>query len=434
MLNRFDRQVRIWGTPAQTSLERAHVCLVAKSFREALLQEILKSLALSGIGEITLLLEDVDSAKDLYSVDGGSFFAGNEVFQGENLATHISSWERIDEPQSVYTVILAVNLEGSKELEWLVRRAREPVVVAFAEGLSGYVELCLKEGHFVVDSRPGYSIPDVRVCDAWPELRDFYESFDLAQWSRSGRLSEIPYPVILYHMVKGIDKEVLAKTSSEFIRGKIEKQFPNNVGDLNIMEAKRFAHLAIRSLDELDRMKKFLLDVEPEICRDDWFDPLNREIAYFLKCLRYYIYQYNSLPISGALPDMESSTKLYGRLKGLYEDKHRKDVRRFQDIMPKEGKQPSISNGAEEIFIKKLSCLEFCRTNMPTDPTERRPRALSRYAGKANEPGHEAITFQTSCFIGGVASQEIIKIITHQHVPISGQYRYEQHDKESIDL
>ncbi|QLQ79250.1 hypothetical protein HG537_0B05970 [Torulaspora globosa] len=440
MLDRFDRQVRIWGTSAQISLQRAHVCLVAKSFHEALVQEILKSLVLSGIGEITLLLEDPDSVKQL----SGCFFAVNEIFEGENVDTHISSWECIDEPVCVYTVIVAVNLEGSKELDWLIGRAREPVVFACAKGSSGHVELCLKEGHFVIDSRPGYTIPDIRVCDAWPELIEFYESFDLAQWSSSGRLSEIPYPVILYHMVKDIDKKEVMNVSSKFVKSKIEEQFPNNLGDLNIIEAKRFAHLAVRSLDELGRMKKFLRDVEPEMYRDDWFDPLNREIAYFLKCLKEYLSRYNSLPISDNLPDMESSTKLYGRLKCLYQSKHREDVRCFNDIVSKDEQQLSVSNSAEETFIRKLSCLEFCRANTRIDLTEMKayqalnrehhPNALSRYTENVNEPGYEAITFHTSCFIGGVASQEIIKIITHQHVPISGRYHYEQHDKGPVGV
>ncbi|QLL31736.1 hypothetical protein HG536_0B06020 [Torulaspora globosa] len=437
MLSRFDRQVRIWGAPAQTYLERAHVCLVAKSFHDALLQEILKSLALTGIGEITLLLEDPESAKDLYSADASSFFAVNETLLGEKLVTDISSWKCLDEPLCVYTIIVAVNLERNEELDWLVRR-REPLVVASAKDFSGHVELCLKEGHFVIDSLPGYSIPDVRICDAWPELREFYESFDLAQWLSSGRLSEIPYPVILYHMVKDVAKKDLVNTSSKYVRSKIEEQFPNNLDDLNIIEAKRFAHLAIRSFDHCGRMVKFLLNVGPELSRNQWFDPLNHETAYFLKCLRQYYYRYESLPISGYLPDMESSTELYGRLKCLYRNKHSEDIRCFNDIMSEEGGQPSLPSGAEDVFIRKLRYLEFC----PAKPviyqipnTGRRPRplpsVLSRYTEKANEPGgqNEAITFHTSCFIGGVASQEIIKLITHQHVPISEQYRYEQQDK-----
>lgn len=440
MFNRFDRQVRIWGTSAQVSLERAHVCLVAGSFSDLLLQEVLKSLTLSGIGEITLVLKDPES---LDGLGDGFFLTADELFRSEDRTVHVLNWEDFKELASGYKVVVAVNLEDERELESLVSRAPEPLVIASVKGNFGFVGLELNEAHFIIDSRPEYSKPDLRIHDAWPELIEFYESFDLHQWSSCGRLSEIPYPVILYHVVKDIDGKELANLSSNHVRRKIDQMFPNNLDDLNILEAKRFAHVVTQGTKETKRFENFLESLQSVIHQDKWFDPLNYELAYLLRCLRHYFYHYMCVPLSGDLPDMESSSELYGRLKSLYEAKYNDDILRFNEIMVKEEGQPSLSDGAERVFIKRLRCLDFLPRNRRTSfgelnslqwqstdrhLTSKKLPDMIQSARQEGELRDKAITFHTSSFIGGVASQEIIKLITHQHVPIRDSFVYKNED------
>lgn len=433
-MDRYDRQVRIWGSVGQKSLDRAHVCLVARSFHDELLQEVLKSLTLAGVGELTLALQDPGSDSDGCGPGSGFFPNSSELFLCGSPRVHVSSWEGLYGPHKHYEILVAVNLGVGNEIEWLVTRTTEPLLIAMAMENFGLVHLALREDHFVMDSRPEYPVPDLRIRDAWPELKRFYDSFDLDQWTSCGRLWEIPYPVILYHVIREVEGEDFANLSAGCVRRRIDQRFSNNLDDPNIVEARRFAHLALKSGITRHRNIQDLLEGSRDsLNRREWFDPLNGEISYFLKCLEVFVSRYKSLPVSGDLPDMESSSELYSNLKRLYEAKFGEDVQSFDTIMSEEEGRPRLHPEAPESFLKRLDrvgvihpdCQEKSQTLTSIQRAlEKRGNSSLVSPESSLGPLSKLRKFHNSCLIGGVASQEIIKLITHQHIPIVEPYVY----------
>ena len=67
-MDRYDRQLRLWGKSGQQQLESAHVCIVGKE--TALLQETLKNLVLAGVSKFTWCCPERETRK--YEADGSS--------------------------------------------------------------------------------------------------------------------------------------------------------------------------------------------------------------------------------------------------------------------------------------------------------------------------------------------------------------------------
>ena len=67
-MDRYDRQLRLWGKSGQQQLESAHICIVGKE--TALLQETLKNLVLAGVSKFTWYCPDEETVK--YETDGSS--------------------------------------------------------------------------------------------------------------------------------------------------------------------------------------------------------------------------------------------------------------------------------------------------------------------------------------------------------------------------
>jgi ubiquitin-like 1-activating enzyme E1 A len=73
----YDRQLRLWGLPAQKKIKNSRLCVSGLS---ALAGEVCKNLILAGIGELTLL--------DVTLVDAGDIY-GNYLFSAEDIDLNV---------------------------------------------------------------------------------------------------------------------------------------------------------------------------------------------------------------------------------------------------------------------------------------------------------------------------------------------------------
>ncbi|KAJ1510812.1 hypothetical protein HMI55_006837 [Coelomomyces lativittatus] len=60
----YDRQIRLWGIEAQSRLE--HSRIVIAGTLELLASEVIKNLALAGVGEITLIANTKVTEQDIH--------------------------------------------------------------------------------------------------------------------------------------------------------------------------------------------------------------------------------------------------------------------------------------------------------------------------------------------------------------------------------
>lgn len=422
-MDRYDRQVRIWGAQAQAVLENARVVVLGTSFGDPLVQEVVKSLALAGVGGITLVLRE--SQINGTNCNNG-FFLDVSALGGPENNVEVMSWEDFLEKSPPGSIMVTLNLHDSPDILRVCDGRNEPVLSAIASGKDGCVQLVkLGEPHFIMNTHPEYSVPYLWLDNPWPELKEFFESFNLPRLADSGKLAEVPYPVILYHVL--MDRPLGDVWDSNNVRQVIDEKFHEQRDYLNVLEARRFAHLALRTASaEHEHIEEALRPVWSEkVNFETWFDPFNHKMSILCRCLKNYLQIYRSLPLSRELPDMESSAELYVRFRSVHKAKQEEDMSKFLDVLHKESGSQNISNTTVREFLSSLNCLGIIHPRGEGSQS----RSLSRkgiFSEKKTvhtiSPGN--LFFFTACFVGGLVSQEIIKLITHQHVPIDDHYTY----------
>lgn len=417
-MDRYDRQVRIWGAEAQAELECARVGIFGRNLGDPLLQEVVKNLGLAGLGNLTLVI------RDFGTVDNGGFFEDlSEVLDGLATKIEVMSWEEFLDGYRACSVVVTLNVEDPQEIYRIVAKRQEPLASAVVKGRSGLFQLVsLKEPHYILNTHPDYSIPYLRLDNPWPELEEFLESFDIVGLANGELLSQVPYPVILYHVLKFRPEGNV--WGSKDVRQKIDELFPDQLDCLNVIEAKRSAHLALRT--EEDEHREIMVTVEglcrETIGREEWFDPCNRKLAVLCHCLKDYL-SCNPTPVPRSLPDMESNTEIYGQLRFLFNSRHERDLANFMVTVPGIASPYGISEASVKEFFSNLNflgCIRTCRLHEQFG----KDHGFETLLEKAAEPNLSFISFHSSCFIGGLVSQEVIKLITHQYVPINNLYEY----------
>lgn len=451
-MDRYDRQLRLWGDDGQDRLQSAKVGILATHYHDNLLQETLKNFLLSGIHDFTIILDDAAQRTD--SVD--CFFDDEQLFgpaglsPDANLQPILLDWQRAKDTLDwqTFTVILLLNVTNNTILEALshIRASLPsfpPVLISLSTGQYGYTHLSLKEPHFIINTHPDHLIPDLRLYNPWPELYEYLNSFDFPQLDAI-ELSQIPYPLILFKVIQWHKTSFGELRSSKNLRDQIDSYY-SSIGlcpynDLNFMEAKRFAHLGIRTIDDdLETINELLSKCNVILETDctagvQWHDPFNYQMVVLLRTLKKYMSIFHNIPLSSNIPDMESSAYYYSTLKAIYERKILHDLSNFKKILS-EITDIDIPDSMVQMFCANLKCLQ-CITSTEHYPIFELSKIFhgATFQSSENPPGNNGkecegvpviSSFPTTVFIGGLVSQEIIKVITHQHSPINNSFIYD---------
>ncbi|MED6142865.1 NEDD8-activating enzyme E1 regulatory subunit axr1 [Stylosanthes scabra] len=486
---KYDRQLRIWGEQGQAALEKSSICLLNCGPTGS---ETLKNLVLGGIGSITVVDGSKVEVGDLgnnFLVDESSVGQSKakcvcSFLQELNDSVKAKFVEEYPEALietnpsffSQFTLVVATQLvEGSMiKLDRICREANVILIFARSYGLTGFVRISLKE-HTVIESKPEHFLDDLRLNNPWPELKSFADSIDLTVQDPVAH-KHIPYVVILVKMADEWAKSHGGKLPStreqkkefkDLLKARMISPDEDNYKEAIEASFKVFAPRGI-SWD----LQKILNDSSSEV------DSNSSDFWVMVSALKEFIANKGGgeAPLEGSIPDMTSSTdtlKKIGRdsnsipkatIRSFCKNARKLRVCRYRSIED-EFNSPNLpdlqkyltdedSSIAIGIYIL-LRAVDRFASNYNSFPgqfdsaiDEDIPRLKSTAIGLLSDLGcngaalaedliNEMCRFgaaelhAVAALVGGIASQEVIKLITKQFVPMSGTYIFNGIDHKS---
>ncbi|KAF5202198.1 Nedd8-activating enzyme e1 regulatory subunit axr1 [Thalictrum thalictroides] len=485
---KYDRQLRIWGEQGQAALEKACICLLSCGPTGS---ETLKNLVLGGVGSITVIdgskVEEGDLGNN-FMLDESSLGESKAkcvcaFLQELNDAVKAKFVEESPEALietnpsffSQFTLVIATQLVEASvvKLDKICREANVMLISARSYGLTGLVRISLKE-HTVIESKPDHFLDDHRLNNPWPELKSFAESVDLNTTDPVVH-KHTPYVVILVKMAEewanshGGSLPSIREEKKEFkdrLKTKMIAVDEDNYKEAIEASFKIFASRGISS-----GLHQIINDSSAEV------DSTSSDFWVMVAALKEFIANEGGgeAPLEGSIPDMTSSTEYYVNLQKIYQAKAETDFlaveERVRNILKRIGKEPgAIPKAHIKLFCKNARKLTVCRYR-PIEEEFNSPvlsmlqryltdedysfaagfyillRAVDRFTASYNRfPGlfdgemDEDISrlktiavelHAVAAFIGGIASQEVIKLITKQFIPMSGTFIFNGIDQKS---
>lgn len=379
---KFDRQLRLWGSDGQSSLENAHIALVGATPVGC---EVLKDLILPNIGKFTIIddkkIQQEDIAANFFvesdslnksrakvtkellnelneDVEGN--FIDNEPL-GQLLKKDIRFWQR-------FSIVVASGVEPSLllRLSTMLYVQGIPLVVVESMGFFGYLLISVGE-HTIIESHPS-SFVDLRLDRPWPELVEFTNQYNLGELDDID-VAHVPYIVLL---LKYLDlwKQTHSGNSPKTSADKREfKKFISS-GKRVTADGENYDE-AINSSWRLFTDSSVPVEIT-NIVNDEKTSSLTQDSPDFwilASALKEFIQLPESngaLPVTGVLPDMVADTIGFVKMQQIYRDKAKKDINTFHlllnKILEKIGRPTdSISREQIETFCKNSRNLKVIR-------------------------------------------------------------------------
>ncbi|WRT64346.1 uncharacterized protein IL334_001278 [Kwoniella shivajii] len=375
---RYDRQLRLWASAGQRSLESARVLLVGS---DATGCQALKNLVLPGISQFTILSPNLTTSQDvatnffLHPDSVGFPIAEESVKYLKELNPAVEGSSRVEDPASLvstnadfftaFTLIIASNIEPSLELQiadllWeaslTVGGPEIPLIAIRNSGFVGRVEIQLRE-HSVVDTHPD-TTHTLRLDAPFPSLQQHARSLDLSSMD-SMEHSHVPWVVLLVRAAS-LWKEShggnLPETSEEKLAFKDLLRKDKVKGDEENYEEALAQAYRVWNPSEVPWEVRQLLDDESVMN----ISSSSKNLQLLLHTLSQYIVAPPHLPpTSPSLPDMHSSTTSYVQLQNLYKKEYQSDLARFKtllaEILLRIGlEEGTVSDEEIESFVKNV--------------------------------------------------------------------------------
>ena len=355
-VDKYDRQIRLWGAHGQRALSQSHICLLNAGPTGT---ETLKNLVLPGVGKISI----VDSAMVTEYDLANNFFVNrenlgqprakvtldlllemnDEVSAGEAILENPDSLVESQEFFSQFSLVVATQLVEASlcKLSATLWSAQVPLIAVRNMGFIGHIRV-QKEEHRIVDAKAKInSKPDLCIARPFPRLRTIVDATPLESLHLYTH-SHVPFLILL---IKAIDKW---RTSHE----------PGAIPTRSSEDRKAIkAELNLLRLPALDEDKVTVLPGFPEVHSDEQnFDEANNELNTYLGqsvpasvlsvledpkakiltsespdfwviafALREFVEANGRLPLSGSIPDMHSDTESYTALQNAFYEKSAED-------------------------------------------------------------------------------------------------------------
>ena len=426
--DKYDRQLRLWGARGQSNLAKARVICVGSS---AVATETLKNIILPGVGSFLL----IDDAKVVNSDLGQNFFLeASDIgrFRGEAATEHlltlnpdVSGSFRCGTLSDVLSMpatdfeLLLICQHSLKEVSPIVEKFRHSrIVLVNVQGFIASVRLFATDLEVVESRLEEGAQPDLRLHAPFPELVELADSIDLDS-SNDADHSHIPWVLLLVKAKKATLEETLAEL----------KKLRRSPDEVNFDEAIENAHLA------------FTTPAESEIVNVDKhgkFWAMQRAVAVFKK-------KHGSYPLPGNLPDMTSDTATFLKLQLVYEQQAKKELALVKEALDELVDEEYVeyyckfASGAtgltlssdihidfdndaiqeelkdSESLLKWYVAMNEAFLRVPSSVNLASERAeLKRYAG--------CELHACSAVLGGIAAQEVIKLITCIFLPLDNLF------------
>lgn len=470
---KYDRQLRLWAASGQKALEDAHVCLLGSS---PVATETLKNLILPNVGAYTVVDAGKVTAQDL----SGNFFLDTDSL-GQSRAQAVcqllnelnkeskGTWRDEQVSQLVHAnlgyfdqfslvVATPASFDSYADLEQLsdyLFSRHIPLLVVSTVGFYGYVRIVINELP-VIDTHPA-SLVDLRLDAPWPELKQYVAGFP--EPTTQALRDHVPMIVIILQAAeawitehgslpsKATDKAAFRKTIEAKRSGDSE----------NVEEAVAAVWRLYQKSDKVPSDIQTLFDA-CEVLTDD-SDPT---FWTLVRALKLFVAQTGLLPLSGTIPDFKSYTKDYVDIQRIYKNKANADLALMKDIVSKADLQitdavleefcknsrylhlsrgSSISNDVHADNLKSLASVDsedllplyyvirasqMASTKNPCTAAEVHSTLKSiGVSGDVDDYAVEVARYENremhniASVMGGVAAQEIVKILTKQYVPLN---------------
>lgn len=212
--DKYDRQLRLWGSNGQRALMNAHILLINA---DAVGTETLKNLVLPGIGRFTVMDDKCVRETDL---ENNFFVAASELGRSRaEVVTEMLSEMNADvrgfaiksyptDQDSVgpefwtqFNLVIASNMSEIQlsGLSATCHTNKIPLMIVRSYGFIGYCRLIL-QGHHIIESKPDSDPYDLRILNPFEELEEYCSSFNLSEME-SLEHGHTPYIVILYQAI-----------------------------------------------------------------------------------------------------------------------------------------------------------------------------------------------------------------------------------------
>lgn len=410
-IERYDRQIRLWGVHGQDKCSSSKICLINAN---ALGVEILRGLCLAGIGSFTILdshklaPEDVgcsflphscigksrgESAKQML-MDINDEICG-EVYPLEVYLPHVAqpsteleTSDSLGHGLEFWKQFNCVIASGFLYIDQIIRLSKicwainTPLILCKSIGFFATMRSQIRE-HLIVETHPDTMIPDFNLDRPFEDLNVYFNSIDLVSDESINKISDYPYVVIVHHYLKqwqqqnNLDDNAVPSTYSE--KKALKKMIDEGLKEIqkrkqslnpkdenepikpqalpfeNFIEASKAVNTCLTSSSKLpDTVEKIFSH------RKVTQTPVQNLSSFWLiiKAMKEFVLKKNGgrLPVSGYIPDMISSSEEYIRLQAIYSKKAREDVESVFNLMQNLIHSSNCSPGSSLFDETKLLC------------------------------------------------------------------------------
>lgn len=409
-IERYDRQIRLWGQHGQNKCSNAKICLINAN---SLGTEILKGLCLAGIGSFTIL----DSHK-LAPEDVGCNFipqtcigknraevakimlldlndeVSGEVHPLETYLPHITPQSKLNCDTSIdlkhdiefwrqFNCVIASGFLYTDQISRLSKicwTINTPLILCKSVGFYGSFRSQIKE-HLITEAHPENVLPIFNLDKPFDSLKDYFDSIDLEDDEQLDKISGYPYVVIVYkylkvwqaqnglpddrlptsysekRMLKSVIDEGLNRVSK---RKKSLKQdasitFNAEIPFENYSEASKAINSCLAPSNQLPESVEAIFN-DTRVA--DTSTQNSSRFWLIVKAMKDFVYNKNHgrLPVLGTIPDMISSSEEYIRLQSIYAKKAREDLDNVFSLVQTLINSSSYSPGSSLYDETKLIC------------------------------------------------------------------------------
>lgn len=362
-----------------------------------------------------------------------------------------------------------------------------PLFIVNTIGFYGSLQLILKETT-VIETHDPAKFFDLRIDHPWPELKEYVDSINLDDLDDTEH-AHVPYIVIFIKALqswKASHNNLPPKNYQEKkeFRKHVESMSRNINNESNFIEALKTIHRAL----QITQIPQTVLELfEDENTKDENINLTTSIFWIYVKALKKFVAKTNQLPLPYAVPDMASDTLSYITLQNLYRDKAKNDQNLFTEevieILNAIGRTADdinhdsilsfckntqflyVAKGSKELFNQKMissvlsgsneeGCdilniyfallsfnsyieqyhinpnirnldqfIEIFKRSFAESSSELPQSLLRNFKEILSHPSHDY--HNISSLLGGVASQEILKITTSQYTPLDNLYVFD---------
>lgn len=427
-------------------------------------------------------LQEQDVGSSISQIMCASLMELNPDVLGESVEQSLESLEHDPEFWNRFNAVIVSEAVSSLlllRLKQLLWDKGIPLLIVSTCGFYGTLHIVNKETTIVETHDPS-KLFDLRIDCPWPELQQYSDSFVMDELDDTEH-AHVPYIVIF---LKALRQWKVHHEGNPPLNYQEKKQFRSEYvegmsrdirTETNFIEASQSIHRALQTTSVPGSIEKLF-----ETCNQT--EPTGSTTLFWLyvRALQEFVETHQAMPLPGNLPDMASKTSNYVTLQKIFREKALSDQQDFKQILQSIYEQI----GRPETELNDESIATFCKNAAFLFVSHGNPFAFSdslkRDVLRGENSGTLAIHFgllalhqwvevgkpegfdsYLSCFkkilsvddaqiplsvldtlrelfahqtssyhnissyMGGIAAQEVLKIITEQYIPLDNLYVFD---------